>query len=188
MKKGKYAKRGVATKVMLIVLAMMLVVGATVGGTIAWLIDDTDPVTNTFTYGDINITLDETAEDFKMVPGSTITKDPVITVEKDSEACWLFVKIEKSDNFDDFMTFDVDAGWKELPSETGVYYCEVAASADDQDFPVLKDDQVLVSEDVTKTDVNALTDDTAPTLTFTAYAVQKANVDDAATAWGYANG
>ena len=41
-------------------LAMVLVTCCVAGGTVAWLIADTDPVVNTFTYGDINLKLDET--------------------------------------------------------------------------------------------------------------------------------
>lgn len=176
-------------------VALVMIVGCVVGGTLAWLVDDTDPVVNTFTYGDINIELDETDADndgetkeneYKMVPGNTIAKDPKVTVLANSEACWLFVKVEESENFGDFMTYTIADGWTSLADEDGVYYREVAASAAAQEFPVLKEDKVTVKGEVTKTQLNALTDATRPTLTFTAYAVQKDNVADAATAWDYA--
>ena len=76
------------------ILMFVLVLSFTIGGTLAWLTDTTEPVTNTFTYGDINITLAETTEVYKMVPGNSISKDPSVTVESGSEACWLFVKVE----------------------------------------------------------------------------------------------
>ena len=41
-------------------LAMCMMICGVVGGSMAWLIDETAPVKNTFTYGDINIDLDET--------------------------------------------------------------------------------------------------------------------------------
>ena len=45
MKNGKYAKhRGVASKTLALVVVMMLVIGCTIGGTIAWLTDETDSV------------------------------------------------------------------------------------------------------------------------------------------------
>ena len=183
MRKGKYAKRGVATKTMVLVLAVMLIVGATIGGTIAWLQDTTDSVVNTFTYGDIDIDLAETTKDYKMIPGNTIAKDPTVTVKADSEECWLFVKIEESDNLDDFISYTVADGWTALEGVDGVYYREVDADEADQTFAVLKDNKVTVLEDVTKTMVNGLTEETYPTLTFTAYAVQKANIATAAEAW-----
>lgn len=46
-------------KALFIMLSAALIVCATVAGTLAWLTDTTDPVVNTFTVGDINITLTE---------------------------------------------------------------------------------------------------------------------------------
>ncbi|MBQ8648189.1 MAG: hypothetical protein IJ484_08615, partial [Oscillospiraceae bacterium] len=43
-----------------LLLALVLMIGCAIGGTLAWLIADTGPVTNTFTYGNIDLTLDET--------------------------------------------------------------------------------------------------------------------------------
>lgn len=186
MKNGKYAKRrGVASKTFALVVVMMLVIGCTIGGTIAWLTAKTDPVVNTFTVGDINITLAETTRNFKMVPGNTISKDPKVTVLKDSEACWLFVKIEKSANLDSFITYSIADGWTALSGADGVYYREVNATTQDTGFDVLAGNQVTVKDAVTKAMMNELQKDgaTQPTLTFTAYAVQKDNIADAATAW-----
>lgn len=170
-------------KKVLSIVAVVLVLCCAIGGTLAWLTDKTAPVKNTFTVGDINIELTETTTNYKMVPGNTISKDTKVTVKANSEACWLFVKVEKSVNFDSFMTYDMADGWTELPSVTGVYYREVAATTAATDFSVLKGDSVSVKDTVTKADLNALTQNTFPTLTFTAYAVQKDNVADAATVW-----
>ena len=170
-------------KKVLSIVAVVLVLCCAIGGTLAWLTDKTASVKNTFTVGDINIELTETTTNYKMVPGNTISKDPKVTVKANSEACWLFVKVEKSANFDSFMTYDMADGWTELPSVTGVYYREVAATTAATDFSVLKGDSVSVKDTVTKADLNALTQNTFPTLTFTAYAVQKDNVADAATEW-----
>lgn len=170
-------------KKVLSIVAVVLVLCCAIGGTLAWLTDKTASVKNTFMVGDINIELTETTTNYKMVPGNTISKDPKVTVKANSEACWLFVKVEKSANFDSFMTYDMADGWTELPSVTGVYYREVAATTAATDFSVLKGDSVSVKDTVTKADLNTLTQNTFPTLTFTAYAVQKDNVADAATAW-----
>ena len=175
-------------KKVLSIVAVVLVLCCAIGGTLAWLTAKTAPVVNTFTVGDINIELAESENlDLKMVPGNTITKDPKVTVKANSEACWLFVKVEKSANFDSFMTYDMADGWTELPSVAGVYYREVAATTAATDFSVLKGDSVSVMNTVTKADLNALTQSTFPTLTFTAYAVQKDNVATAADAWAKAN-
>lgn len=177
-------------KTLALLLALVLVFGAAVGGTIAYLTDTTDPITNTFTVGNIDIGLAETVDDFKMVPGCDITKDPKVTVEANSEACWLFVKIEKSDNLDSFISYNVASGWTkgdgtDIPAN--VWYRSVTASTANQTFSVLTGDEVTVKNTVTKTMMDALTEDTRPTLTFTAYACQKSGFDTAAAAWAAVN-
>lgn len=166
------------------VLAIVLVVALSVAGTYAYLTDKTGPVVNTFTVGNVNIDLTEgTGEFYKMVPGTTIGKDPKVTVKADSEACWLFVKVEKSANFADFLTYDMANGWTALDGVNGVFYRQVEAGAADQDFAVLANNTVSVKPDVTKAMMDGLTDATRPTLTFTAYACQTAGIDTAAKAW-----
>ena len=172
-------------KSFVMVLALVLVFAVAVGGVVAWLTATTGSVVNTFTVGDINIDLDESKNlDLKMVPGNTIAKDPKVTVKPNSEACWLFVKVEESTNFDTFMTYTMADGWNELAGEDGVYYREVPATTSATSFDVLKDNQVIVNSDVTKTQLEEVKTANQPTLTFTAYAVQKDNIADAATAWG----
>ena len=170
------------------IVAVVLVLCCAIGGTLAWLTDTTGSVVNTFTVGDINIELKETTTNYKMVPGNTISKDPKVTVKAGSEACWLFVKVEKSTNFDGFMTYAMADGWtqgdgKDIPDN--VFYREVPATTADVSFDVLRNNQVQVLNTVTKTQMENIKNNviTAPTLTFTAYAVQKDNVADAATAW-----
>ena len=187
---SKRKKKGVSTKVFLSLLALVLVVGCAVGGTIAWLTATTDPVVNTFTYGKIKIELTETKPENKqatIIPGVNISKDPKVTVKAGSEACWLFVKVGEA-NWPTFtvgenrkVSYAIETGWAELPGESGVYYREVNAVTADTDFYVLKDNMVTVSEELTKAEVNGIT--TQPTLTFTAYAVQKDGIDTAAEAW-----
>ena len=174
-------------KLLALCLAVVLAAVAAIGGTIAWLTAQTAPVVNTFTVGDINIDLAETAEDFKMVPGGTVAKDPLVTVKAGSEDCWLFVKVEASENLDTFITYAIADGWTLLDGVPGVYYREVPASETDTVFHVLAGDKVTVKETVTKEMMNGLTEETYPTLTFTAYAVQKDNIDTAADAWEKVN-
>ena len=171
-------------KILALVLALTLLVAGVVGGTLAWLTDRTAEVKNTFTVGDINIGLTETTADYKMVPGNTIAKDPTVTVKANSEACWLFVQVTKSENLDTFITYAIAEGWTEL--QDGVYYREVPASNADQTFSVLKGDAVTVKDTVTKAMLTAK-DFANPTLTFKAYAVQKDNVASASDAWAKVN-
>ena len=174
-------------KSLALLLAIAIVVVGAVAGTVAWLTDQTPSVTNTFTTSDINIELKETKNHFQMIPGWTIEKDPKVTVKTGSEACYLFVKLEKSADFDTFMTYEMAEGWTALPGNDGVFYREVAAATADTTYEVLRDNQVTVKDEVTKAQMNALTADTYPTLTVTAYASQlyKNNTEKftAAEAW-----
>lgn len=169
-------------KTLALVLALTLLVAGVVGGTLAWLTDQTAEVKNTFTVGDINIGLTETTADYKMVPGNTIAKDPTVTVKANSEACWLFVQVTESTDLKDFITYAIAEGWTALPGVDGVYYREVPASAADQTFSVLAGDAATVKIDVTRTMLETAKTD-APTLTFQAYAIQKDHFATADAAW-----
>ena len=170
-----------------LVLALAMIVVCVVGGTLAWLIATTPEVKNTFTYGDIDIELKETGttvaadgsatKEFKMIPGYAIDKDPKVTVKAGSEKCYLFVKVDKSANFDNFMTYDMAAGWTQLEDASGndvdgVFYRVVDTADMGTAYSVLANDKVTVRGDVTKAMLNGLTEATQPTLTFTAYACQ----------------
>lgn len=197
-----------------LMMSVVMLLGVVVGGTIAWLTSKPDPVVNTFVAGDIEIELDEAPlkedgitidktatrvtknEDYKLIPGNILEKDPQVRVLDESEACWLFIEVTKSSGFDNYMTFEIATGWTPLgDAYPGIYYREVAAlygedtdetmeSTDTAKYQVLKDDQVKVIETLTKTQLEEIASN--PTLTITAYAVQKANVDSATDAWSIA--
>lgn len=191
-------RRSVSSKLFVMMLALVLVFGCAVGGTIAWLTAETESVENTFTYGDINIELTETKpanQQAKIIPGVDIEKDPKVTVKDGSEACWLFVKVaennwpafKETDGTTKKVSYAMADGWVALDGVAGVYYREVDAVTADTIYGILAGDIVTVSENLTKTEVNSITAGTQPTLTFTAYAVQKDGMDTAAAAWAAAN-
>ena len=188
MKHVANRRRSVSSRAFIALLALVLVIGCVAGGTVAWLVAKTEPVVNTFTYGNIDITLTETTgTSYKIIPGTNIEKNPKVTVTAGSEACWLFVKVEQTGTFvANKVTYAIDNGWTPLPGVDGVYYREVAAVTADTDFSVLEGNKITVSEDLTKAEVDAITADEI-SLTFTAYAVQKAGIDTAADAWAKAN-
>ena len=191
-------------KILALTLVFALALALGIGGTVAWLTAQTSPVVNTFTVGDINITLAETgttnnAKNYTFVPGDTLAKDPKVTVTAGSEDCYLFVKVEEANNTATGLTgkvinWSVDAGtdpastWVPVPEHQGYWYRTVPAVAADttvNDLPsfyVLKDNQVTVNEEVTKDMVTGLTAN-KPTITVTAAAVQKDNVNTVADAW-----
>lgn len=93
-------------KVLVLSLCAVMLVTASVLGTMAYL-TSTDEVVNTFTVGNVAITLDETDVDnstpgdndrdkanaYKLIPGHEYGKDPIVHVDTNSEDCVLFVKV-----------------------------------------------------------------------------------------------
>ena len=148
----------------------------------------TEPVVITFTFGNIDIALAEnTGNDYKIIPGKDIPKDPSVSVKGGSEECWLVVMVEQTGTFvANKVTYAIDNSWKALPGAEGVYYREVAAVTEDTAFSVLEGDKITVLDTLTKDDIKDIAA-SHPTLTFTAYAVQKAGIDTAADAWAKAN-
>ncbi len=184
--------RTVSIKIAALIAAIVLFIGCTAGGTVAWLVSKPDPITNVFTVGNITATLTETAKtettEFKIVPGVDIFKNPVATVTANSENCYLFVKLTEknwpafteADNTTRKVEYKIAQGWNEL--EDGVYYRVVTKSdTEDQSYPVLQDNKVTVSNTLTKEEADAI--QKAPKLTVAVYAVQKEGMGSAADAW-----
>ena len=145
-----------------VTLCAALLVAGSVFGTLAYL-TATKTVTNTFTYGAVAIKMDETKVDvygapltgadagktesgnaYKLIPGKTYKKDPVIHVTAGSEKCYLILKVES--NLTNVETTDATktiaaqlAGNWTYDSTKGVYYynqiVDASASATDLDVP-----------------------------------------------------
>ena len=125
-------------KVLILGLCAVLLVAASVLGTMAYL-TDTKSVTNTFTVGNVAITLDEldvdnstenaerdTANQYHLLPGKTYTKDPTIHVQTSSEDCFLFVKVENGISAIEDSTKTVKSqmstnGWTAVDEAKGIY-------------------------------------------------------------------
>ena len=188
-----------------LLLACVMAFGIAVGGTLAWLTAESGSVVNTFTDSDINITLAETKNDFKMVPGYTIEKDPKVTVADGSEACWLFVKVTESatPDLDAYISYDIASGWqvvegdKETDDEFVIGRKVLAADmgkaldvigyTENGTFVANK---VLVNGSVTKDMMDEIDGGAdQPTLTFIAYASQlmKNNTQEFTAAQAWAN-
>lgn len=124
-----------------LLMAVVMLFGVAVGGTIAWLTADSKEVNNTFTVGDINITLDETnidndtnteddvviggverdrANEYKMVPGKKYMKDPIVHVEAGSEPCYVFVRLTEKNNAydnDKVIQYTINSDWTLVTTE-----------------------------------------------------------------------
>ncbi len=197
-KNGKFAKRGIATKGMVMILALMLVVGLSVGGTLAWLTATAPTVTNTFTVGDINIDLWEndfvlstntldtskkvTAEtEYKVVPGGTSPKNPTLTVKAKSENCYVYVTVENNMKIGDatVATVDVQNTWTQVATNANKtlyrYNSIVNYAENDQDLAVFT--QVTYSgAEITKANISQLSGET---IVINGYAHQSDNTDQA---------
>ena len=182
-------------KIIATVGACALCLGLGVAGTLAWLTDKTESVKNTFTTSNVDITLTETTgSNYQMIPGFTITKDPKVTVIAGSEDCYLFVKLEKSANYSNYLEdYEIANGWSQLKNGDNdvddVFYREVASDEEKQEFYVLKNNQLTVNTSVTKNMMDNIDNKTtsAPTLTVKAYATQLYETNgkkmDVYTAW-----
>ena len=133
------------TKALALALCAVLLVVSTVFVTMAYLTSQ-DSVTNTFTVGQVNITLDEakvdeygnpvdeggkhvelasaprqTGNEYKLIPGHTYTKDPTVNVDSSSEDCYLFVKIENGLGTDGTIAGLETNGWALVDQPTNIY-------------------------------------------------------------------
>lgn len=178
----KFTEKIVKKASTIILTAVLLF--AVVGGTFALLISHTNQASNTFTVGNIDITLNESDDlDFHMKANTYLRKDPVITVLANSIDSYLFVEIEEKNNLDTFIEYELSEGWTALgESYPGIYYRETESSTEDEKYHILKNDEIKV-KNVSDAQLNELTDTTLPKLVFAAYAVQKAEVDNAEDAW-----
>ena len=184
---------GISKKTLLLVMALTVTMVAAAGGTLAFLYG-TQNVKNTFTYGDIQIDLEETdtgldpdqnpdTNQYPMLPGQPIHKDPKVTVYAGSLDCWLFVELTESWNFADYLSYTVADGWEPLEGVPGVFCRAVDAMGESQTFPMIKDDLIYMKESVTLGQLATLTDADYPTLTIKAYAIQRsAAIEETATA------
>ena len=118
---------------LLLALCAVLLVGATIAGTVAYLTSTTVEVKNTFTAGNVAISLDEApvdlygevvegdrriANQYKLIPGHTYTKDPTIHVVAGSEECWVFAKLEDGLGDDSTITIDTEK-WEKMNTADG---------------------------------------------------------------------
>ncbi|MBP3623427.1 MAG: hypothetical protein J6J19_05095 [Oscillospiraceae bacterium] len=143
-------------KPLTVLLALVLVIAMSVAGTMAYLTSDAT-VTNTFTVGKVAITMDEKDTDnddnrddnvtmpdntvrdkanaYKLIPGVTYTKDPIIHVDSLSEDCYLFVKVVNGiKDYEAAGATTIAAqmaakGWKLVDETNGIYvYAENTAN------------------------------------------------------------
>lgn len=188
-------------KFIILTLATLIVLVGIMGTTIAWLSSNTNLLVNTFTYGDIKISLiesdtgdgddDENTNSYEMTPGNAIIKDTLVKVYGGSEDCWLFIKLTKENEFDKYMTYSLESIWLNLEGYEDVYYTKVNKSDKEQTFNVMKDNMIKVKEELTYADLINITETNYPSLEIKAYAVQRnenmENINTPEKAWELAH-
>ena len=150
-------------KILLLALCMAALIAVSVLGTMAYL-TSTDEVTNTFTVGQVKITLDEKDTDdstpnaerdkanvYHLLPGHEYEKDPTVHVDAVSEDSWIFVKVENGIANYEAGTSNEEGGYKKIADKA--------------------------NETEGWSDINQ------KTITVTAYAIQADGFENAAAAW-----
>ena len=207
-------------KILLLALCMAALIAVSVLGTMAYLTAE-DTVTNTFTVGKVDIKLDEAkvntdgslvgnadrvkANEYKLLPGHTYNKDPMVTVLSGSESSYvkMTVTFSKANELDAifaptgadltsiFNGFDA-ANWiskgntKYTTANTRTYefwYKEsVGAPTADVTLDALFD-SITVPGTITGEQLKTIE---GMTITVNAYAIQADGFADAAAAWAAA--
>lgn len=204
-------------KALLVVACALLLVAASVFGTMAYL-TSTDEVKNTFTVGKVEITLDEAKVDqngtavtpaervktnnYKLLPGHTYTKDPTVTVKKDSEPSYVKMTVTFSNakeldaifapgganlisifNGYDAANWIAKGNTKDTTANTRTYefWYKEAVGAPDADVALdALFDSITVPGKITKEQLATIE---GMTITVNAYAIQADGFANATAAW-----
>ena len=205
-------------RILLTVCSAALLVCVTVGATVAYL-TSTDTVTNTFTVGNVQIKLDEAkanldgtltdngttrvkANRYKLLPGHTYNKDPMVTVLANSEDCYVkmtvtFTKAAEldaifapsgADMTSIFEGYDSN-NWiskgntEDTKANTRTYefwYKNIVTSDTDNNALDALFDKIVVPGFITNTQLDSID---GMTITVNAYAIQADGFDTADKAW-----
>ena len=196
------------SKALLLTLCAVLLVTASVLGTMAYL-TSTDSVENTFTVGSVAITLDEAkvnvngqpvdkdgkvvdlknaprvdANAYKLMPGHKYTKDPTVHVAADSEDSWIFVKVENGIYGYVVSSNKIEDqiaanGWTALNGVANVYYKAYTKTNTVTDLAVFGEFEIVDNAD----SVEGWGGLATANVTVTAYAIQADGFTDANAAW-----
>lgn len=184
------------TKALLLALCAVLLVVTTVFVTMAFLTSE-DSVQNTFTVGEVTISLDELdvddsdndgsttdrdkANEYKLIPGKTYPKDPTIHVGAKSEPCYLFVKVEnglvnaEADGNTTIAEQMKSNGWTLVDRQTNIYVYKEVVTAE-------TGANIVVFNSFTIDGETAVADYKDAKINVTAYAIQAEGFENTAKA------
>lgn len=180
------------------VCAGMVVVGS-VAGTMAYF-TDTHEVENSFTVGQVGISLDEAdvteygvvIEDaarvegntYKLIPNHQYVKDPTVHIDANSEESYLFVKVENGLSAYEDSTATIASqmtDWTEIDTTNHVYAYKETVKGGDADVVVFNNFKIANDADVAA--LVAQDGTVSAKIKVTAYAVQKDGFATAEVAW-----
>lgn len=191
-------------KALLLTLCAVLLVAASVMGTMAYL-TSRDAVVNTFSVGSISMSLDEQDVDnstagendrdkanaYHLLPGHTYVKDPIIHIDAASEDAWIFVKVENgisayeaatvADGYTSIADQITANGWTALEGVTGVYYKEYTKNQTDKNLEVFANFKIADNANEIAGWADIKPESTK--INVTGYAVQKDGFQTALAAW-----
>ncbi len=168
-------KKKTLTTALAVALAALLLMG---GGTFAYLQSTSDDVANKFDTNKVMVTLtEESGQDYDIIPGTSETKDPIVTVDNTVDA---YVFLEVTDNTEGLVGYEIDKTiWTALEGIENVYYTVVSADAGTKVLGVLVDNKVTYSTNLENSDMLDSKGNlkTGIDLTFKASAIQQEGFD-----------
>lgn len=162
-------------KVVLSVAVILILFG--IGKIIAFQVSKAQ-VKNSLKAMSIDVELNETDRKYMMVPGTEVPKDPAITVAGGNGKCYLFAELTCTEKFQNMTRWSTATGWNRLETADRpfVYWRVVEPKSEPQVFQVLKDDKVVVKDEITASELrNSEADEL--TMTVKAYAYQYAKTN-----------
>ena len=139
-------RRGINIRPIALMLALVLLIGSAVGGTIAWLSAKSETVVNTFTSaqlfanpeedfticehqavdadknGQYELNMDEevAGNAYKILPGVDVPKDPTVDVVELQECGYLYIKV--TSNLPAGLSYAIDdTNWEPLAGYSGIW-------------------------------------------------------------------
>ena len=174
-------------KLTIAVISLSLALVLVIGGTLAFLVAESNEVTNTFTYGNIQLTLTEengnntTGMSFEgVVPGDELEKDPTVNVLANSEDCYVYVLVDNQ--LDTAAGYNIGADWEKI-GESGTMalyrYGDDPVKKSDSDQPLPVFTKLTFADTLDKAGVDALE---GKEVVIKAYAHQAKNIESVAVA------
>lgn len=193
-------------KILTLMCCAVLLVCISVGATVAYL-TSTANVTNTFTVGNLAITMDETAVDtngvaiadaerrtantYHIVPNHTYVKDPIVHFPSTNDKSYVFVKVQNdlaayestATGYVNIATQITNNGWAALNGVNNVFYQVVEKSNQDQNLNVFQNFTI----DANAQTVAGFDQIASKQILINAYAIQFDGFADANAAWTAGN-